>query len=632
MTTEESEVDSAWDDGRARSSLAPGRRGGASGDVGAGRQQYAVVGESDDTEGDNDVRFSMAKPVMETRTPLSRALKAQIFTSSIKDLVPHYSKDVPLLESGVTPAIVDYGLENSDPLRSHLVALQLLAVKLPQNFKRLYFTTRFYTFEPLKTVPAVVTRKELADKDDEAAVPLHVDPSVSTSETATGICVRFKVDTEVDGSGDKALYFAKYLAARALQIEVWDADAHIPIGSVQVDLRQLLRQGREAVQTAGEYSVTDSSLSLPVDAGGGAGNVRHSFEGAAASVVASTVGSLFLRMVNVGCLSNGPGASDSAGEEGVGPSPEPALRASGGFATGGASGRVLALTDDPKRRGGWRSLAEGPAGDGGYPARGLALLLAHKAKLIKRIRLDGAKEDGVMLDQLQRSIINERALSSSLNVRQVGALCSYLAQHVAVSGEAADSMVDVTKVMLAGEPSVRKNSQMDDAEKATVLNNSYDLLAPMTVRYGSAHKACENYCESTGVMRLVGKKDGTGLLALVKDLTELEPSLKLSEKHCASLLCAVAQGGSPSQGVTPAKFAAFFGVNLEGSAVAPAGPAAAAGGVDKKLARWNKMKAARRVEKEAAGTAEKERMLQLEAARLYRSVHRDSKIKEVCCT
>ena len=68
------------------------------------------------------------------------------------------------------------------------------------------------------------------------------------------------------------------------------------------------------------------------------------------------------------------------------------------------------------------------------------------------------------------------------------------------------------------------------------------------MRYGSAHKACENFCESTGVMRLAG------LSAMVKDLSELEPSLKLSEKHCASLLCAVAQGGSPSEGVTPAKF------------------------------------------------------------------------------
>ena len=67
------------------------------------------------------------------------------------------------------------------------------------------------------------------------------------------------------------MYFAKYLAARALQIEVWDADAHIPIGTVQVDLRLLLRQGREAVQSAGEYSITDSSLSLPVDGAAGGG-------------------------------------------------------------------------------------------------------------------------------------------------------------------------------------------------------------------------------------------------------------------------------------------------------------------------------------------------------------------------
>ena len=49
-------------------------------------------------------------------------------------------------------------------------------------------------------------------------------------------------------------------------------------------------------------------------------------------------------------------------------------------------------------------------------------------RICVRIRLDGGKEDAVMVDQLQRSIINERSLSASLNVRQVGALCSYLAQ------------------------------------------------------------------------------------------------------------------------------------------------------------------------------------------------------------
>lgn len=177
---------------------------------------------------------------------------------------------MPLLEAGVAPGVPDLGKEVSDPLRSHVVVLQFLAVKLPQTFKQLYFTTRFFTFEPLKTVAAQVVRKEASDKDDDAAVPLHVDPSVSASQTATGICLHFKVDTDAEaGGGDKAMYFAKYLAARALQIEVWDADAHLPIGSIQVDLRLLLRQGREAVQSAGEYSITDSSLSLPVDGAGG---------------------------------------------------------------------------------------------------------------------------------------------------------------------------------------------------------------------------------------------------------------------------------------------------------------------------------------------------------------------------
>ena len=72
--------------------------------------------------------------------------------------------------------------------------MQFLAVKLPQNFKRLYFTTRFFTFEPLKTVAAQVTRKEASDKDDDAAVPLHVEPSVSTHGRHLWVRVWLSID------------------------------------------------------------------------------------------------------------------------------------------------------------------------------------------------------------------------------------------------------------------------------------------------------------------------------------------------------------------------------------------------------------------------------------------------------
>ena len=467
-----------------------------------------------------------------------------------------------------------------------------------------------------------VSRKEEADKDDEAAVPLQVETAVTTVQTATGICMTFRIDTDSDVGGkdageDKALYFAKYLASRALQIEVWDADAHLAIGSVQVDLRLLLRQGREAVQTAGEYSITDSSLSLPVpfDAAAG-GGVRHSFEGAAATVVASTVGSVFLRLVNVGCLSTGPEFSDCAGVEGLGPSPEAA-------AVSALGERVRALTEEPggaSSAGGLlRVSAEGPVVEGSYPARGLALLIAHKAKLIKQVRADGAKEDAVVVDQLQRSIINLRALSSSLTVRQVGMLCSYLAQNTAVAA----NTVDLTKVVLAGEESLRKSVLLDRVEQDIVLEQACDLLAPMTLRYGSAHKACENFCDSTHVMRL------SGMSALVKDLTELVPSLAVSDKGCAALYAAMSNGAAADTGVPPAQFAAFFAIKVVGTVPVAADVGGQAPSMDKKVARWQKMKAARRVDKDAAAVIEKERMMQLEAARLYRSVHRDSKIKEV---
>lgn len=107
-------------------------------------------------------------------------------------------------------------------------------------------------------------------------------------------------------------------------------------------------------------------------------------------------------------------ASDSAGEEGVGPSPEPA---------GAGGGRVLALTEDPKvpavgavwlyahsralscppplsndrtylkamcallKGAIWqvRVSVEGTVAEEGYPARGLALLLSKKAELIRQV-------------------------------------------------------------------------------------------------------------------------------------------------------------------------------------------------------------------------------------------------------
>ncbi len=57
--------------------------------------------------------------------------------------------------------------------------------------------------------------------------------SVREHTTATGICVTFRVDTDAErggaaeaergGGGDKEVFLAKYLAARALQIEVWGA-------------------------------------------------------------------------------------------------------------------------------------------------------------------------------------------------------------------------------------------------------------------------------------------------------------------------------------------------------------------------------------------------------------------------
>jgi hypothetical protein len=49
-----------------------------------------------------------------------------------------------------------------------------------------------------------------------------------------------------------------------------------------------------------------------------------------------------------------------------------------------------------------------------------------------------------------------------------------------------------------------------------VLDDACELLAHMTVRYGSAQKACERFCDPpSGSMRF------QGLAALAKDLAEV---------------------------------------------------------------------------------------------------------------
>ena len=69
--------------------------------------------------------------------------------------------------------------------------------------------------------------------------------------------VQYNVDPTVLKFGEKGL-FLKYLAYETVFIDVWDGDSLHLIGTSTVELKQLLRQGNEAVQAAYELDVLNT--------------------------------------------------------------------------------------------------------------------------------------------------------------------------------------------------------------------------------------------------------------------------------------------------------------------------------------------------------------------------------------
>ena len=60
--------------------------------------------------------------------------------------------------------------------------------------------------------------------------------------------------------------FIRYLASGSCAVDVWDADSQLQMGVAQLDLRQLLRQGRECSETMLEVDVLDHRDASPDEA------------------------------------------------------------------------------------------------------------------------------------------------------------------------------------------------------------------------------------------------------------------------------------------------------------------------------------------------------------------------------
>ncbi|KAL4666587.1 hypothetical protein H8959_005276 [Pygathrix nigripes] len=154
--------------------------------------------------------------------------------------------------------------EESDCLQSNEMVLQFLAFsRVAQDCrgtswpKTVYFTFQFYRFPPATTPRLQLVQLDEAGQSGSGALT-HILVPVSRDGTfdagSPGFQLRYMVGPGFLKPGERRC-FARYLAVQTLQIDVWDGDSLLLIGSAAVQMKHLLRQGRPAVQASHELEV-----------------------------------------------------------------------------------------------------------------------------------------------------------------------------------------------------------------------------------------------------------------------------------------------------------------------------------------------------------------------------------------
>ncbi|NXA88375.1 NPHP4 protein, partial [Melanocharis versteri] len=197
-----------------------------------------------------------------SHVPLSRAALARLHAAGFPDILDRNQEPVEISEP-VELGSFNLQLEEADLLQGNEIVLQFLAfgrdaqgsVEGPWP-KTVFLTFQFYRFPPVTTprLQLVSTDRGLATG---LAVPAQLLVRVNEDGTLTrppGLQLKYMVDPAFLRPGEQR-WFLRYLAEHSLQIDVWDGDSLLHVGSAAVKLEPLLRQGQSAVRTYHELEV-----------------------------------------------------------------------------------------------------------------------------------------------------------------------------------------------------------------------------------------------------------------------------------------------------------------------------------------------------------------------------------------
>ncbi|KAM4652363.1 nephrocystin-4 [Discoglossus pictus] len=241
-----------------------------------------------------------------TKSLLSRASLARLHSVAFPEILDCNNEIAEVVDPS-NPVNFSPQREEADYLQCNEIVLQFLAfsrlqeegapAKCPQN---IYFTFQFYRFQPVTTPRLQLVHLQpssVSSPDSSAHVLVQINKDGSINKGSPGYQLKYKMDPSILKSGEQR-WFLRYLALQTLQIDIWDGESLLLIGSAAVEMKHLLRQGRTAVQVAHELEVitTEYEQEFMVMSG------DISKQGSVKPIGVHTIikGRLHLRMGNVG--------------------------------------------------------------------------------------------------------------------------------------------------------------------------------------------------------------------------------------------------------------------------------------------------------------------------------------------
>ncbi|KAJ8371145.1 hypothetical protein SKAU_G00111730 [Synaphobranchus kaupii] len=194
---------------------------------------------------------------------LSRSSMAHLFSAGFPEIVDLNGQVAEVLDPA-EPVNFNPQREEADHLRCNELVLQFLAFsRIPQEGvnadwpNSVYFTFQLYRFPPVTTNRMTLLsadKPEKKSRDKRPCVLALVGKDGTVDSGSPGLQLKYLVDPGFLKPGEQR-WFLRYLALHTLQIDVWDSESLLLVGSAAVELKHVLRQGRSAVQVTQELEV-----------------------------------------------------------------------------------------------------------------------------------------------------------------------------------------------------------------------------------------------------------------------------------------------------------------------------------------------------------------------------------------